>query len=77
MRIGIIGLGVVGSAINTGFDMLGHDMIVHDPKLKTKIKDILSILLFISFGYITLIAAIIVLVGRNKDKIIWKYPKKK
>ena len=42
MRIGIIGLGVVGSAINTGFEMLGHDMIVHDPKLKTKIKSILS-----------------------------------
>ena len=38
MRIGIIGLGVVGSAINTGFDMLGHDMLVHDPKLKTKLK---------------------------------------
>ena len=42
MRIGIIGLGVVGSAINTGFKILGHDMIVHDPKLKTNIKDILS-----------------------------------
>ena len=42
MRIGIIGLGVVGSAINTGFEILGHDMIVHDPKLETKIKDILS-----------------------------------
>ena len=41
MRIGIIGLGVVGSAINTGFKLLGHDMIVHDPKLKTNIKNIL------------------------------------
>ena len=42
MRIGIIGLGVVGSAINTGFESLGHEMLLHDIRFQTTIKDILS-----------------------------------
>ena len=42
MKIGIIGLGVVGSAINTGFERLGHEMLLHDIRFKTTIKDILS-----------------------------------
>ena len=42
MRIGIIGLGVVGSAINTGFERLGHTILIHDIKLKTNVNDILS-----------------------------------
>lgn len=42
MRIGIIGLGVVGSAINTGFERLGHEMLLHDIRFQTTIKDILS-----------------------------------
>ena len=35
MRIGVIGLGVVGSAIKTGFEELGHDVLCHDIKLDT------------------------------------------
>jgi len=42
VRIGIIGLGVVGSAINTGFESLGHEMLLHDIRFQTTIKDILS-----------------------------------
>ena len=41
MNIGIIGLGVVGSAINTGFEKLGHEILCHDLKLNSTIKDIL------------------------------------
>ena len=41
MKIGIIGLGVVGSAINTGFEKLGHEVLCHDLKLTSTIKDIL------------------------------------
>jgi len=41
MKIGIIGLGVVGSAINTGFEKLGHEILCHDLKLNSTIKDIL------------------------------------
>lgn len=39
MRIGIVGLGVVGSAIKTGFEKLGHDVICHDLKLRTSLQD--------------------------------------
>ena len=42
MKIGIIGLGVVGSAIKEGFDRLGHQLMCHDLKLNTTIKDILK-----------------------------------
>ena len=30
MKIGVVGLGVVGSAIKTGFEKLGHDIVCHD-----------------------------------------------
>ena len=40
MKIGIIGLGVVGSANKFGFEKVGHEVLVHDTKLKTKISDI-------------------------------------
>ena len=42
MNIGIIGLGVVGSAIKNGFDKLGHKTLCHDLKLNSTIKDIMS-----------------------------------
>ena len=42
MNIGIIGDGVVGSAINFGFQRLGHDVFVHDIRYETSIKDVLS-----------------------------------
>lgn len=40
MKIGIIGLGTVGSANKKGFEYLEHDVVVHDPKLNTKIEDV-------------------------------------
>jgi UDPglucose 6-dehydrogenase len=40
MQIGIIGLGVVGSACKTGFEILGHTVKFHDPKYKTNISDL-------------------------------------
>ena len=42
MKIGIIGLGAVGSANKQGFDHLGHEVLVHDIKLDTSIRDVLS-----------------------------------
>lgn len=42
MLIGIVGLGVVGSASKFGFEKLGHTVIGHDIKLGTKITDLLS-----------------------------------
>lgn len=40
MKIGIIGLGVVGSANKYGFEKVGHEVLVHDIKLKTNINNI-------------------------------------
>lgn len=42
MKIGIIGLGVVGTANKVGFDKLGHSTFVHDLKLGTTIHNVLS-----------------------------------
>ena len=42
MRIGVVGLGVVGKAIKTGFERLGHDILCHDIKLNTTIADIID-----------------------------------
>jgi len=42
MKIGIIGLGAVGSANKQGFEHLGHEVLVHDIILSTSIKDVLS-----------------------------------
>jgi len=40
MIIGVVGLGVVGSANKYGFEKIGHKVIVHDIKYKTNIKDL-------------------------------------
>ena len=32
MNVGIVGEGVVGSAIKCGFERLGHDVFIHDIK---------------------------------------------
>jgi UDPglucose 6-dehydrogenase len=40
MKIGIIGLGVVGKACKFGFELIGHDVSVHDTALNTKIEDV-------------------------------------
>ncbi len=42
MHIGIIGLGVVGTAIKFGFERLGHDVFYHDVVKDTSITDILD-----------------------------------
>jgi UDP-glucose 6-dehydrogenase len=42
MKIGIIGLGVVGSACRHGFELIGHSVNVHDIKMNTTIHDVLD-----------------------------------
>lgn len=42
MKIGIIGLGVVGSACQQGFESIGHTVKVHDIKMNTSIQDLLD-----------------------------------
>ena len=41
MNVGIIGYGVVGKACRDGFVLVGHDVTVHDIKLKTSVEDLL------------------------------------
>jgi UDPglucose 6-dehydrogenase len=42
MKIGIIGLGVIGSACKYGFEKLGHKVLVHDTKFDTKLEDLID-----------------------------------
>ena len=42
MKLGIVGLGVVGYANQEGFKLLGHEVIGHDIKFDTTIKDVLK-----------------------------------
>ena len=42
MKIGIIGVGVVGSACKEGFEHIGHKVKIHDIKLDTTIDDVLD-----------------------------------
>jgi len=42
MKIGVIGLGVVGGATKNGFESLNHKVSVHDLVLETKIDDVLN-----------------------------------
>lgn len=42
MKLGIIGLGIIGSACKYGFEKLGHQIFVHDIKMNTKIEDVLE-----------------------------------
>jgi UDPglucose 6-dehydrogenase len=42
MKLGIIGLGAVGTANKDGFEYLCHSVVVHDIKLDTTIQDILD-----------------------------------
>lgn len=42
MDIGIIGLGIVGSAVKYGFEKIGHVVKVHDIQLDTTINDVLE-----------------------------------
>jgi UDPglucose 6-dehydrogenase len=40
MRVGVVGVGVVGGACRRGFELLGHDVSVHDPRLGTTLSDV-------------------------------------
>lgn len=43
MKIGVIGVGVVGKAIKEGFEYIGHQVFIYDIKLsETKIEDVLD-----------------------------------
>ena len=42
MKVGVIGIGVVGNANKVGFEQLGHEVMVHDIKLGTNINNVLD-----------------------------------
>jgi len=42
MKIGIVGIGVVGGACKYGFEKLGHQVSAHDLRLGTTIEDVLD-----------------------------------
>jgi nucleotide sugar dehydrogenase len=42
MKIGVIGLGVIGSACKYGFEKLGHEVNIHDIKFNTNMTNILN-----------------------------------
>lgn len=42
MKIGIIGLGAVGSAIKQGFEYIGHETFGYDIRVDSKIEDVLQ-----------------------------------
>jgi UDPglucose 6-dehydrogenase len=42
MKIGIVGLGIVGSAVKYGFEKLGHKVTGHDIKDGTRLEDVLD-----------------------------------
>jgi UDPglucose 6-dehydrogenase len=42
MKIGIVGVGVVGGALQNGFEHQGFDVVVHDTKLHTDISAVLD-----------------------------------
>ena len=42
MKIGIVGLGVIGSACKFGFEKLGHNVLGHDITMETKLVDLIN-----------------------------------
>ena len=42
MKIGIVGLGIIGSACKFGFEKLGHTVLVHDIIMETKLNDLID-----------------------------------
>lgn len=42
MKIGIVGVGVVGEAVKYGMEKIGHKVTVHDIRLDTSINDVLD-----------------------------------
>jgi|KBSSwiStaDraftv2_1062776.scaffolds.fasta_scaffold22920_5 Predicted UDP-glucose 6-dehydrogenase len=41
MKIGVVGVGMVGGAISFGFRRIGHEVLQHDIKLETKLENVL------------------------------------
>ena len=39
MKVGVVGVGVVGGACKFGFELLGHKVLVHDIALNTKLDE--------------------------------------
>lgn len=51
MKLGIVGKGVVGTAIKRGFEYIGHEVSYHDIKHDTKIEDVIdSEIIFVTVG---------------------------
>lgn len=42
MKIGIVGVGMVGSALSYGFKRIGHEVLEHDLKLGTRLESVLE-----------------------------------
>ena len=42
MKVGIVGVGVVGGACKFGFELLGHELFVHDIALNTSLDNVLN-----------------------------------
>lgn len=42
MKIGIVGLGIVGTAVRAGLQILGHRIVCHDIKDNTRLSDVIS-----------------------------------
>lgn len=42
MKIGIVGLGIIGSACKFGFEKLGHKVLIHDIIMETKLNDLID-----------------------------------
>ena len=42
MKIGIVGLGIVGSAVRHGLEKLGHKVSWHDTKFESKLEDVID-----------------------------------
>jgi UDPglucose 6-dehydrogenase len=42
MKVGIIGVGAVGSACRKGFELLDHEVHIHDPKHNTNIENVID-----------------------------------
>jgi UDPglucose 6-dehydrogenase len=42
MKIGIVGIGIIGSACRFGFEKLGHKVLVHDVIMETKLSNLVD-----------------------------------
>lgn len=42
MKIGVVGIGIVGSAVSNGFKSIGHDIYEHDIRYNTSLEDMVK-----------------------------------